>query len=97
MWTNPNPTSDFAGQTINVDLSAYDHIFVSAEDGCGFVRIGQSGTIATLWYNNGAAGFVRAFSPSPTGIIVANSTAVHNGSVVNSRVIPIKIYGVKMG
>ena len=39
IWTNPAPTSDFAGQTINVDLSAYDHIFVSAKDGCGFVRI----------------------------------------------------------
>lgn len=30
LWTNPNPTAEFAAQTISLDLSEYDFIFIKA-------------------------------------------------------------------
>lgn len=107
LWTNPNPTSAFGAQTINLDLSGYDRVKIDP--------IGISGssieypisqlpaTVYLSYINRGAsATYVnsRPVDIAIGGITFGNSTETTLNSsfsnyTQNARNIPYKIYGIK--
>ena len=111
IWTNPNPTSAFSGQTINLNESlnnydAYSIIFVQSTGGprryfnSGLIPVGY-GTI--LGYLAGGVYFYR-----PTSEIVSGSTitfedgemvSAQTGTITadNTRVIPLYVIGYNTG
>ena len=105
LWTNSNPTADFASQRIleGVDISQYDFIQISTSNGdC----ICQPGYIAYVNIYGTGGGVYYAFSRYfdcrvPTnGISVSdtNRIKIQDGTygVANGNNIPINVYGVKI-
>ena len=107
MWTNPNPSADFAEQTISIDLSHYSEIMVQAASNTNNLFVndyiawinGEQKMMATminLESNDSIQVISRAFTPSRTNIIFRNAyDKVINstvGSINNSRQRPLYIY-----
>ena len=101
LWTNPSPTSNFAAQTISLDLSSYTFIGVYYEfqpnDGYGrlFFGIKDIKTHCTLNQNTRV---VRHFMATDTGVAFeVGKAAWYNASLADSNayMIPRYIYGIK--
>ena len=103
LWSNSNPTSNFATQTISIDLSKYKYVYIKTR---GY-KSSQEGT------DNGApvmhfcmvGGYASLIHPINTNIcrrkvqITTNSVVFASGysgtTVADDCVIPLNIYGVK--
>lgn len=104
LWTNPNPTSSFAAQTVSLDLSDYDEVEVDIATygtyastttesfkfkvGVGGLPSGAANTIA--W---------RYITPTTTGVEFGTGyetrTYGANGTQDNTKMVPQRIYGIK--
>ena len=101
LWENPSPSSGFAGQTILLDLSGYDFIYVvvSAET----IVIPINGNTYRIQRIAGAtsapyhAPHVRDVSATSTGVSFGNGLIlnVSGGSTDNTVLVPAVIYGFK--
>lgn len=99
VWTNPNPTSNFAAQTLSLDLSGYDAVaIVSRQAGntdrvsWDFALIGE--TIVTQVKNMASATiYGRSAEATSSGIVFGNGYAGSTAGATNA--IPVKIYGIK--
>lgn len=103
LWENASPTSDFAAQTIPLDLSGYDFVMVVYKhwttenvNNSAFCRVGQYGRLLSHDYTLA----YRDYHPETTGIYfnVGLVVATYNNSNVTqntSAVIPLQIYGIK--
>ena len=102
LWTNASPSSAFAAQTVQVDLSEYDAAVVM------FYNDKDSSTdIFSIGYKGGADGTMlsfynyrnrRTYSVTATGVTFANGqNASQTGSLSgnSSAAIPVRIYGVR--
>jgi len=112
LWENPDPSSSFASQTVSLDLSDYDAVYVYAKyraantNSCP-TALALIGTGSQLFYlaNLSAASSqanVRNYSVTSTGVAFESTyrktlTATSAGSVANDYIIPVAIYGVKFG
>lgn len=101
LWTNPNPTSNFAAQTVSLDLSAWSVLcvtyitatgqsrFASAivfKDGNNYyVTVGIPSTSNNYYYKRGAAA-------TDSGVTFTNG--YQNTTAGADYAIPQKIYGV---
>lgn len=108
IWTNPNPGQAFAQQTISIDISDYDYIEIDWAYGeASGTSKGRVGEYLGIRYPNRitSSGVLQYLSrdvnmanPS-TGISIGDCTAYTQGtaagSVVNTRLIPWRIYGIK--
>ena len=111
LWTNASPTSDFAAQTISLDLSGYDAVEIVSRFTTS--NIGQtvekcevgSRVFVEKFYNatstsNHATIMHRQIDVSSDGVTFADAkTKVvdENTSTINNSVlIPYKIYGIKV-
>lgn len=101
LWTNPDPSSDFAGQTITVG-AGYDWVEVETTD--GMVRKGSSsiGHIRYGWIN-GAVAVARSMTYDKTAGTLWNDNGVVCGlanmtsfTIDNSVCKPWKVYGIKL-
>lgn len=105
LWTNPNPSSSFASQTIQLDLSEYEYIGI-------IYRRSSSSTyqtpiyilgVGTSWYwDDQIGGYLveRSIQTTSSTVVFGNSsrmTTYPNGSRTtdNQYQIPYKIYGIK--
>lgn len=108
LWSNPDTTTSFAGQTVNLadSLTHYDIIFVSYFFSTGAQTLYSdlfmaadllAGATAGLRINAGSSNRVgsRPFT-APTAGTVSFSSASYNGSTSNTYVIPAAVYGVKL-
>ena len=104
LWTNPNPTASFSATTISMDLSDYDLFLVYTKDYTTTTDVtptlickGQITTVLmSVWYNTG-----REYTFTDSGINIGNGWAYLNladstKTYSGVRVIPYKIYGIKM-
>ena len=102
LWTNASPTSDFANQTVEVDLSGYDSIeiefkFNKASPNC-FVSRHRVGVESALI---GVTGGPTALYPTLRWLNFVTkgvnffSTISWNLNADNGICIPFKIYGIK--
>ena len=104
LWTNSDPTADFASQRIlaNVDISSYSEILIETSHGncyCVPGAIAYSsiyGTGAGIYYC-----FTRYFDCRVTnnGISISNDDRIKIAdgtySTANNMNIPLKVYGIK--
>lgn len=102
LWTNPNPDSNFAAQTVSVNLSGYDFfaivpIFSVASPNIIPMQVftcddSTSHVLAiTARSNSNNGGRLITFSTS--GLTFTSAT--YSGSTNNSYAIPYKIYGIR--
>lgn len=97
LWTNPSPTSAFAGQNIELSSSDYDLLVVIANSGSAiqvkgegiYLSLGTStaGSPQTCW---------REIGYTDATHLAAADCYVSGGSVVNTQLVPIAIYGIKL-
>lgn len=108
LWTNDSPTSDFAGQTINKNLSSYDYIDIVSNSGIyrcpttgysiNMIRMQDSnGNYTGSWFID-----MRLVQVNPTEIIFqdnrGSATNITNSYVVrNNHNKPLYIIGYKTG
>lgn len=83
IWTNPSPSSGFAAQTIQLDLSAYNQVEIECLTSAGGVDYATAhcevGKAAMVQFVSGGNGYgngtpfltERRFVTSTTGIIVS--------------------------
>lgn len=104
LWTNPNPTSAFAQQTISLDLSDYDAILIecnTAGSGTGTTtQLGFVGTTVRLMAEIYQI-HRRLATINSDGITFGNNYylptyANGNETVSNGYLIPTKIIGLKI-
>ena len=100
LWTNASPTSNFAAQTVSLDLSGYDLIMVSAMWSTGNQQIIQpvittvpSGDCRIDTTDTTAKNLDREFTVSTTGITFNSGN--YGTSSAPSMCIPYKIWGIK--
>ncbi len=102
LWTNPNPTSSFSAQTISLDLSEYQLVFVVCKGdttGTNYTTaLAEFNTLTQIGTINGYTRF-RAFTATATGVQFGGGykqTSYSNDGSDNSATIPYHIYGIKM-
>lgn len=104
LWENSNPTSNFAGQTINLNTdnySYYEIIWRLTTNSYQYKNTGKTpkSTYAYLDYVGGAGtllGFKRDITAvTDTSITFADAYRINTNEVENGRCVPIKIIGYK--
>ena len=103
LWTNPNINSDFAPQTISIDLSKYKYVYIKTKGYKSSSEDTDNG--ASVMHFCMVGGYSSLIHPINTDIsrrkvqITKNSVLFADGysgtSVANDCVIPLNIYGVK--
>ena len=99
LWTNDAPSSAFAAQTVELDLTTYDAVLITFAQGTRFgslialkdgnnyfVTIGIDSTANNYYYK-------RAAAVDSSGVTF--STGYQNTTTGTSYAIPQKIYGIK--
>lgn len=103
LWENPNPTANFAAQTISLDLSDYDLVAIWST---GFNRQTQDSQMNicpvggdTLINCAHTHHFLRSASVSSTGVTFGAGGFISsfggNIQTSNAYAIPRKIYGIR--
>ena len=102
LWENPNPTSAFAAQTITLSSSDYDFLLVTAV--CSTTNGAESSPLILKKNSKGILNYATATSPAAASnrtITCTSNTqlsvdsAWNAGSVVNTELVPIAVYGIK--
>lgn len=110
LWENASPTSEFAAQTISIDLSNYDFIIIGfngwSDDTTIVYQVCEKGKSAAhmqmrnAQYNNAhCAAFQRNLTVSDSGVVInaciGKEDVASTSSVTrNAGLVPAKIYGV---
>lgn len=101
LWTNPNPTTAFAQQTLNLNIAPYKYIVVTFNRFDGyttpiqkFINKGGNSTVFTMY---GARLAVRTFTIGIQQVALGNATYYDlnttSGVTNNQYLIPLEIYG----
>jgi hypothetical protein len=105
LWENPNPSSDFAAQTISLSSSNYKFLMVVFKrwsGGGAISAIAPKGYNIDLLTNSPEPGGARAYARLLTRVSDTSysaaaaymATGTTAAAVSNSSVIPIMIYGI---
>ena len=109
LWTNPKPTSEFAAQTISLDLSKYDAVQIVANRWgqtasgyqLGSFLIADKDKKYALSVGSGEYMNYRYVTLTDTGVVfgAGGRYTTYGGSAqtVNQSCVPYKIYGIKFG
>lgn len=98
LWTNASPSSNFAAQTVSLDLNTYKYVRIRYEVTSAWqvlfdFFVDNVKYVAHFVTENNSNSRVRDIVVSSTGITFGNGIA--NGSTNNAEMKPIKIYGIK--
>ena len=101
LWENASPTSNFAAQTVSLDLSPYKLVLINfkwaTDDDArhfGIVKVGEKLSTCNIYNNR----IVREATTSSTGISFAGGLQGSYSSNISSNnkyAIPTEIYGLK--
>ena len=101
LWTNASPSSEFAGQTIPLDLNGYDAIYVITDQTSVYVKNGSWRNINGFeMYDNTRNVYVRSVDFLANGakfgdcrsVDFKNLTSINTKNSINK---PTNIYGIK--
>lgn len=101
LWTNASPTSNFAAQTVTLDLSEYSFVLVlfrhstSADVTAtlsGMTNVGGSARLLTGSAETNRIG-IRTARAETDGVVFSSCT--FNNATNNGIIIPYQIWGVK--
>lgn len=99
VWTNPSPSSNFAAQTLALELGNYDAVVIYVKQDTStnygafcFAAMDINTTIFTKGQTNGTM-FGRYITASGAGITFSNG---YSGSSTGAQyAIPLYVYGIK--
>lgn len=108
LWTNPDTASAFSAQTVSLDLSGYDAVYIPMVYTSGYVYA------APIILTDGIASFIRfpsnsgntlrylsrSVTASSSGVSFTECTRYQQGSsstTSNADLIPKAIYGIRFG
>lgn len=101
LWTNPNTSANFAGQSFSV-ASGYDYVEIVTTSGLRVRGAGEFNMCRYGWGNGGAQLYARSatYTKSSGAVwfdngVVAGIANMTNFSIDNSVMKPWKIYGIK--
>lgn len=105
LWTNTNPTAEFAPQTVSVDLSDYNEVEIEARNSTSNsdsvtqnFSISSGGGILTIYQLNDTW-YMRQLTISNSGITFASGRYCYMSNGGNGELyavcIPVRIYGIK--
>ena len=106
LWTNPSPSNNFGTQTVSLDLSGYDLIYVifrrstgtSSFNSYNFANV--NGAECGVMTFTGGKFCIRSFAATDNGVNFSTATIYSTygsgGDTDNTLVIPYQIYGIKM-
>lgn len=104
LWTNPNPTSTFVAQDVNLDLSDYDAVDIECKhwsnDNTTSTTRTEKAEIGTISITSNANGHiaVRDWSVYADRVYFGTGKDLFGTSITNpsnSACVPLKIYGIK--
>ena len=110
LWTNPDTSSAFTAQTVQVDLTGLSMVLINFKitkgdtGGTDFIFVIDSGSHSAWCLSmpptgNTSYGFSRSVSFSSTGVVFAAATkkTLLSGdrATSNDNMIPATIYGIK--
>ncbi len=107
LWTNPDPASAFAPQTISIDLSDYDEVEIefkhaSVSDSYLYQKARVGSADVGLFYVSVKSGFTPEYEGRPLTVasdgITFEAGARYYVSTIyteNIRCVPTRIYGLK--
>ena len=101
LWTNPNPTLSFSPQTVNVDISSYDFIGITALASSARSPGVMHLVPCELMDNEssitefGTDPVCRLFKIISDGVKFGTGGAA-GGKVENAFAIPVAVYGIKL-
>ena len=102
LWTNASPTSEFAAQTISLNLSGYDAVEIQFTGVLAKCLVGRDAQAIYLGATETTSYSIlrsRIYGVTANGITFNNAVyKVSNANtlnIANNLLIPIKIYGVK--
>lgn len=101
VWTNASPSSNFAAQTVPVDLSGYDYILIETNTGVRILAIGSDYREYCFQPYGGANMGYRSVYATTTGVTfddfykLGTYGTFSSRTQDNSQAKPIKIYGMK--
>ena len=101
LWTNPSPTSSFSAQTVSLDLSKYNYIYIiqkqyadnSGNSGCSMIPV-DGRTYAVSFASDGGDLRSRSYTASSNGIVIGDGKT--GSTTGNAYSIPYQIFGIKM-
>lgn len=103
LWENASPTSDFAEQTVNVDLNGYTHykVLCTATNATykntivpsDIIPVDKGALISYGWGDVNTVAHRRITATTSNSITFGGAS--YNKAAGNSYVIPIEIYGIK--
>lgn len=101
LWANPNPTSNFAAQTVPLDLSAWTWIAITAKltatgsaETAHLIRVGSSSVLAVPNIESSQYLCKRLATVASTGVTFAQGYRNTTGTAGANYCIPTAIYGV---
>ena len=106
LWTNPSPTSDFAAQDVNVNISSYDCIKIiynysvgsPFELNTGEIPSSSAGTVLSMLYNSSGINFFTSRIVNFASNKLTFENAIDsNGNSTNNRLVPLYVIGYKTG
>lgn len=105
LWTNPNPNSDFAPQTISINLTDYEWIIISIKNQksspqyvttCAIPKITDDQVIGGPSGQTGSNyAYSRVINMNNNGITFKIARSNYAGASGNTTAIPLEIYGLK--
>lgn len=104
LWENPNPSANFEPQTINLDLSGFSQISITATHWSndlsyttGHFIVGLSQQVMFSPSTTNRFYSMRNCSVSATGVQFFEGRGVHNTGINtdNAGCVPQKIYGIR--
>lgn len=101
LWENASPTSSFAGQTINLDLSRYTYVRILFGGMYVDIKVGKNGRYSSFWKPNNVVFAIRTIQTTSDSITFSECLTFWNNNIstVNTDMqdvfIPTEIYGIK--
>lgn len=107
LWENASPTSAFAAQTVQLNLSSYDAVFIYYQNstpksyGSPIILVGTPEYVFRFSSNNGnnQRYFTRSATVTTSGVEFSAcqyfQQGSSNGTAQNTDLVPVKIYGIK--
>lgn len=101
LWVNPNPTSNFAAQTVSLDLSSWKVVAIankfnasSTSETIHIVRVGSQFIMNAVNIGSNAYVAKRTTTVSATGVTFAQGYRNTSGTAGAEYSVPVAIYGV---
>lgn len=102
LWTNPSPSVNFTPQTVALDLSDYNAVFVYCDPNSyghaayGILLKGKTDTGVYTYLSYGRRFHGRTAYMTDTGVVFAEGGDGGSGNTSNGACIPHYIYGLKI-